>query len=763
MARSEGARGRLNHVSKATRYSLETASLLWKRAGNGTNARVRGPAKRLDASASQLDCASVRVRDRPQTTTDHPPDQYAYHRGAHQLKKRLSKSDESAWSSESFAFGRPSARARRRLRAMEESWSYIVGPSAGAGTSHSRLLVHNVSLSECLAACERAGQTVACASVDYVQRHVSGKPAAGGGGHVRAAAAQPYPTCEHTRQPEKRSCYAVPASAWRTPCAHPHTENIIAYRQVQKRPPKGAKNVLLVIFDDLRVVDTPYAAQFTPVARAFAATATTFLSAHAQTALCAPSRASFLSGRRPDLTRVHWTDAHLREWPAARDWATLPQHFREHGYYVAAAGKLFHKMSDLASLDPQSWSEPECVASYPYYGQGACPEKSEVLLRVFNTSVGCPVEAARQPGYAFTDSQVLRKAISLLRGAAPAARNQKQPFWLGVGFFKPHKPFVFPAELLRRVPRLHETALPANSAPPMRMPPMANLPELCTAHGPAAAEAQPGSRCARENVRMYHAAAAFSDGLLGDLLDELERQKLHSETLTVVMSDHGFALGEHGAWAKWSNWEVATRVPFAVRAPWLSASAGQRVSTVVELVDLYPTMAELAGVPLPHTSGNALLSTPQPGYLGIGGRSLAAIVERPHNSSEGVAFSQIARCWPAGKPHDSSSFEAMAQCDKVPAADFAFFGYSIRTNAARYTEWVPTRWDAATSRHMPQWSEVAGVELYDHAAPDDLSDGWTQRGENVNLAEARPAEVQAMRHRLRSHVDRTLVEAAHVR
>ena len=137
--------------------------------------------------------------------------------------------------------------------------------------------------------------------------------------------------------------------------------------------------------------------------------------------------------------------------------------------------------------------------------------------------------------------------MELLRAAAPAARERTRPFWLGVGFFKPHKPFVFPAELLSKVPRLHETALPTNFAPPSGMAPMANLPELCTARGPSSTEAQPGSRCARENVRMYHAAAAFTDGLLGELLGELERLRLQSDTLTIVMGDHGFALGEHGA------------------------------------------------------------------------------------------------------------------------------------------------------------------------------------------------------------------------
>ena len=643
------------------------------------------------------------------------------------------------------------SRATSLPMADTTGWSYLVGPSsaAGAGSSHSHLLAHNVSLAQCLLACEQDANS--CAAVDYVQRHVDKKSP------TTTAASNHHngnlpPQCDHSHKPERRSCFAIPANAWRSPCNQPQTENILAHRQtLHKRPPKGAKNVLLVIFDDLRVVDAPFAETFTPSARAFAASATTFLAAHAQTALCAPSRASFLSGRRPDLTRVHWTDAYLRQYGGARDWITLPQHFREHGYYVAAAGKMYHKMADLASLDPQSWSEPECVASYPYYGQGACPEKPEVLLRVFNTSVGCPVDSSRHPKYAFTDRQVLNKALSLLRGASPAARSGQRPFWLGVGFFKPHKPFVFPAELLSRVPRLEETPLPSNDVPPPHMAPMANIPELCTAHGPSAPEAQRGSRCARENVRMYHAAAAFSDGLLGELLEEVEKQKLRDDTLTVVMSDHGFALGEHGSWAKWTNWEVATRVPFAIRAPWLSWShaAGRRVSTVVELVDLYPTVAELANVPLPSNGNGA-------GYAGIGGRSLAALMKGEPATEGGVAFSQIARCWPKDAPRDASSYGAMAQCDGVPSSSYAFFGYSMRTSTARYTEWVPTRWDAATERHVPQWDRTVGSELYDHSAADDLADGWTQRGENANLAPMRSAQAATLSDQLRRHFDGVL-------
>ena len=124
---------------------------------------------------------------------------------------------------------------------MEDAWSFLVGPTAGAGTPHARLLAHNVSLAECLAACQQP----ACAAVDYVQgRHASsssggGRPATVGAGGDPAGA-PPHPPCEHTHEPARRSCFAVPANAWKHPCAHQQTENILAYRQPQKRPPAMA-------------------------------------------------------------------------------------------------------------------------------------------------------------------------------------------------------------------------------------------------------------------------------------------------------------------------------------------------------------------------------------------------------------------------------------------------------------------------------------------------------------------------------------------
>ena len=607
-------------------------------------------------------------------------------------------------------------------------WEHVVGMSAGAGLAGSRLLASDVSFAQCQKACRI---DAACSAFDYVRKHSD---------EATATALRNSPqVCPKMKKPRKRSCFAVEGAAWH-PCKQPETENIIARKRPPLAVPSGAKSVLMVIFDDLRVVDEPYRQRAVPTAMSFAAESTTFLSAHAQCALCAPSRASFLSGRRPDVTRVLWTDNFLREWPPAQGWISLPQHFKRSGYYVAAAGKLYHHLPDPMSLDPMSWTEPECIVDYPYYGQGHCPEKPEYLSQVHNTSAACPVETSRHPSYVFTDRLVLAKAQQFLASAAPLARTGSQPFWIGVGFFKPHKPFIFPAELLQRMPALDEIQLAENGDTPRSMVPMSNIPELCAtkaAYGPYI------STCARDTIRTYHAAAAFTDSLLGDLLASVDRLQLQKDTLVVVLSDHGFALGEHASWAKWTNWEVATRTVLMIRAPWLPQSAGQRVSSIVELVDLYPTIAELAGV---------AVSVQSPGYEELGGRSVAPLLRGASGGEDSAAFSQIARCWPSGGPHNASAFAAMGQCDKVPSSEYAFMGYSIRTAMYRYTEWVPIQWDPATHQHLPRWEDSIGDELYIHEG-DDGGAGWTRQWENENVASARPAEVARLRRRLHARFE----------
>ncbi|KAL3895272.1 MAG: hypothetical protein SGPRY_013554 [Prymnesium sp.] len=613
-------------------------------------------------------------------------------------------------------------------------WEHAYGLSAGAGQPGSRLLGSPVTFGACLALCESDGQ---CAAVEFVRKHADlsrprPPPPPRAGGHAGPVACGPS-------APRKQSCYAVSPSS--QPCLPQTTEAILSRRVASSAAPAGARSVLHIIFDDLRAVDDPFVAAV-PVASALRERSVSFLSAHAQSAICAPSRASFFSGRRPDLTRVLWTDTHLRQHAAAARWLTLPQHFKRHGYYTAGAGKLFHHLPDPISLDPASWNEPECVADYPYYGQGHCPEKPEFLYHAFNTSAGCPVEASRHPDYVFTDVQVVRKAREFLRRAAPKAIDGSQPFWIGVGFFKPHKPFVFPAHLLHRFPPPHSIELPHNLHPPNGAQ-MASIPELCATKG------QHSLQCARDTIRTYHAAAAFTDGLLGELLTELTALKLSESTLVVVMSDHGFALGEHGAWAKWSNWEVATRSLLMIRAPWLPETAGRRLLDPVELVDLFPTVATLVGVPVPP-SGE--------GYEELGGRDLSPLVTGSRNSTGTAAFSQMARCWPPAAPHNASSFSSMGQCDQIPPSEYAFMGYSIRTASRRYTQWVPVSWDAHSQRQLPQWDAFVGEELYDHS-DDRGGSHWNVRFENENLASQRPEEVARLRSKLHAHFDATLTAA----
>lgn len=604
-------------------------------------------------------------------------------------------------------------------------WEHVFGVSAGAGLPGSRLLGQDVSFAQCIGLCEAVPT---CTAVDYVRKHHAELQPVAGGRSARV--------CSPVL-PAKRGCYEVDGVNWK-PCLPTQTENIVARKQVGSPVPPHAKNVLLVVFDDLRVVDEPFRGTANRVASEFASGATTFLAAHAQAALCAPSRVSFLSGRRPDVTRVFWTDSHLRQWPRAQGWVTLPQHFKRRGYYVAAAGKMYHHLPDPLSLDPASWSEPECVADFPYYGQGHCPEKVEYTLQVFNTSAACPVDHGRHPDFVFTDHEVLAKARQFLATATPAALDGTRPFFIGAGFFKPHKPFVFPQELLHRMPALADVRLPANAGPAQRMGAMANIAELC------ALKSGPSRHfCERDTIRTYHAAASFTDSLLGSLLHDLGQRQLEQTTLVVVMSDHGFALGEHGAWAKWTNWEVATRAVLMIRTPWLPSSMGQRISTPVELVDVYPTIADLAGVPLLHDEA---------GYEELGGKSLGAAIRSPSNDTSAAAFSQMARCWPAGAARNASTFFRMAQCDGVAPADYAYMGYSIRTSTHRYTEWVPTRWDAQTSRHIPLWSESVGRELYSHVG-DDGSPGWSTAYENVNIAAYGPPELLASKRRLHAHFD----------
>jgi arylsulfatase A-like enzyme len=436
-------------------------------------------------------------------------------------------------------------------------------------------------------------------------------------------------------------------------------------------------NVLFIAVDDLRPELGCYGAMHiqSPNIDRLAKQGMVFERAYCQQAVCNPSRASVLSGCRPDTTRVMGNNTFLR--PMMPDVVTLPQLFKNHGWHALSLGKIFHHSVAEPGDDPQSWSEPSWYHGEPYRswfsaeseelmkGLKALPEKERPkLVR------GPPFEAANAPDDGYPDAQTAAKAIETLQ----RLKSMDKPFFLGVGFVKPHLPFTCPQKYWDLYPA-ETIKLPDNYFPPKDVPEPAlhNWYELRT-YGGIPAKGGISDDTARSLIRGYRACISFMDVQVGRVLDELDRLGLRDKTIIVLWGDHGYHLGENGIFTKMTNFELGTHAPLIVSFP-QQKTAGQRTHQLVEFVDLYPTLAELAGLPRPSH---------------LEGASFAPLLEKPDQPWKSAAFSQYLR----------------------PGKD-RFMGRSIRTDRWRYTEWVDAK------------NESAGVELYDEQ---------TDPKENVNVA-----------------------------
>lgn len=417
------------------------------------------------------------------------------------------------------------------------------------------------------------------------------------------------------------------------------------------------KNVLFIVVDDLRPELACYGAQraLSPHIDALASRGVRFERAYCQQALCNPSRASALTGCRPDTTHVIGLDQPFRE--ALPDVVTLPQHFKQNGYRAISIGKIFHGKL----LDPQSWSEPEYSP-----GRNAVYATPRANSPGGSNRKGPSIESAEVPDNAYRDGQVADRAVEVLRNVG------SEPFFLAVGFHKPHLPFAAPKRYWDLYGR-ERIELAPNPSPPENAPSFAthNWFEL-RQHRGIPPEGPLSQSMARELIHGYLACVSYIDAQVGRVIDELERLELSDQTLVVLWGDHGFHLGEHGLWAKKGLFEDALRVPLIIRAP--GARAGTTCHGIVELVDLYPTLCELAGLSLPaHLEGT----------------SFAPLLSEPDRPWKPAAFSHS------------------------PAAP-GIRGYSMRTERWRFTSW----------RRVSDQS-VLEQELYDHDADPH---------ENVNLA-----------------------------
>jgi arylsulfatase A-like enzyme/N-acetylneuraminic acid mutarotase len=430
---------------------------------------------------------------------------------------------------------------------------------------------------------------------------------------------------------------------------------------------RARPNVLFIVMDDLRASIGAYgdATAITPNIDRLARRSLLFTHAYAQQAVCNPSRQSFLSGRRPDSIHVWNLTSHFRQ--TAPDVVSLPEYFKGQGYVSQGIGKIYHDPAEMQ--DPQSWSVPATFNVLAKKEDYVLPENQAPPDKPGKKMAAS--EGADAPDNAYPDGRVADAAVAAL-GQLKAGGK---PFFLAVGFRKPHLPFSSPKKYWDLYDRA-KIPPPERDAPPTGAPGIAHhdWPEL---RGYAdIAKQGPLTREKTQELRHgYYAGASYTDAQVGRVLDELDRLKLGENTVIVFFSDHGFHLGELGLWCKDTVYEATTRVPLMIAAPrgGAGSAAGRRSEAPVELIDLYPTLMELCGLPRPAK---------------LEGRSLVPLLKNPGRPWKAVAYSQFPRPWAAGSSDPPR-----------------WMGYAVRTDRFRYIEWRDFKTGELSSRELYDYSK----------------------------------------------------------
>jgi arylsulfatase A-like enzyme len=458
------------------------------------------------------------------------------------------------------------------------------------------------------------------------------------------------------------------------------------------------RNVLFIASDDLRpqLGCYGYEGMITPHLDALAARGMVFERAYCQSATCRASRLSLLTGRRPDTTGIHTNGGPLLR-SVTPDLVTLPQHFKNHGWTSISLGKIYHGAFQVRANwnDPTSWSRPEWWPGPRYYYTEKGIASARAVFEKKRPSPKTPIddwvdyfvlgdswEAPDVADNVLYDGQVADKAIEVMR------ELKDEPFFLGVGFLKPHLPFIAPKKYW-------------DLYPPGSMPPATNLrrpeggaDEAITNWGHPRTYTDfpnkgfPSDELVATLTRGYAACVSYVDAQVGRVLAELDRLGLRENTIVVFWGDHGYHLGENEIWGKATNFELTTRVPLIVSAPGMK-SAGGKSRALVELVDLYPTLVELADLPEQEE---------------LEGVSLVPLLDDPARDWKTAAFSQF--------PNKGAK------------------GRSIRTDRWRLTRWTTTQ----------KGKRTVTVELYD--LENDPQCNVNVAGRDENAAVVRQLTVQ---------------------
>jgi arylsulfatase A-like enzyme len=444
-----------------------------------------------------------------------------------------------------------------------------------------------------------------------------------------------------------------------------------------KRQEDRRMNVLFIAVDDLRPELGCYGNEIikSPNIDRLASKGTVFIRAYCQQAVCSPSRTSLMTGLRPDKTQVHNLQTHFRK--TIPDVITLSQHFKNNGYYSRAYGKIYH----AHLLDSLSWNEKNWIPGAANYALSEniqlVNEKMKAIegkifknaSQRYNATTGPSFEFADVNDTIYNDGKIANRAIQFLT----SKRARQSPFFLAVGFYKPHLPFVAPKKYLDLYDR---DSIPMASNPyyPENVPDIAKAGywELRAYH-----DIPRSGYISEEKARIlkhgYYACVSYTDAQIGRILMALEEQGLDDNTLVILWGDHGWKLGEHNMWCKHTNFELDTRAPLICYSPGQKIK-GEQCNALIEFIDIYPTLCELADLPYPAH---------------LQGKSFAPLMDNPNMDWKEAAFSQYPRR------------------DEI-------MGYSMRTNRYRLNCWYDSI------------GEVIATELYDHLVDP---------GENINIAD----------------------------
>ena len=464
-------------------------------------------------------------------------------------------------------------------------------------------------------------------------------------------------------------------------------------------------NVLMILVDDLKPALGCYGDSLakTPHIDSLAASGLRFSLAYCNQAVCAPSRNNLLLGSRSTSLGIYGLGRHFRDfWQDAQ---TMPQFFRSHGWQAESFGKVLHTGHGNRD-DALSWSRPayaDKVVEYllPQSTQGGQLTREEAyftnqqLDRIGSLPKGYAWEVAEVADEAYADGRIARQVVSRLEAHQ---QGVDQPFFIMAGFMRPHLPFTPPKQYWD----MHDPNafnLASRQQVPEWAPPLAGKRggEIVN-YAPLNENNIKDIQIQRQLIHGYYASISYADAQIGKVLQAMERLGLDKNTIVVLWGDHGWHLGDHGIWTKHTNYEQANRIPIIIRAPGVTRP-GTVSGQLAETVDLFPTLAELAGLPTP--------TGPQP----IDGLSLVSVLKSPSSRVRDHAY----HCYPRGQR----------------------MGRAIRTDRYRLVEW----------KRPGDSQEHALYELYDYFQDPE---------ETHNLSSVRPEVVDRLKQLLESHPEARL-------